>query len=537
MKSHAPLRSFAKLVREFARSESGITLPLLAFSLVMITSAVGMSIDVARAQLVQSKLQFSLDAAGLAGGSTVSTTALNTEVAKYLNTNFNHYLNATITTTGVTVDPTNTVITLTATATLPTTFMNVVGVKQMTVQANSQISRAVTGLELVMVLDNTGSMGNPAGAGVSKIAALKTAANSLVDTLFQGQATAPAHLYVGLVPFSQAVNIGTSHATWLDTAYDTYIPDATKNASNPPAASTDWGPLGKWGGCVDARSNGYDLTDDPPSTATTATLFREYYWLSDRLNSDGVTNGGANLWKTVYWKKCNLAGGSCTTQTTTLCTPDASHTCKLTNSVGGVGPPTYTPSLSNTTAGPNYLCPPQPVVPMTTTKATLTTAINNMTAAGDTLINQGMQWGFNMISPRWNGLWGGTMNANNLPLPYGTKGMNKAIVLLTDGENTIDNTSHGAFWFLGDAKAGTTNGTTALSTLNSRTLQICTTLKNNGVYIYTIALGTDVTAADLSFLQSCATASNYAFNSPSTAQLQSIFAAIGDSLSNLRVSQ
>jgi hypothetical protein len=62
-------------------------------------------------------------------------------------------------------------------------------------------------------------------------------------------------------------------------------------------------------------------------------------------------------------------------------------------------------------------------------------------------------------------------------------------------------------------------------------------MKAQGIYVYTIALGTDTDAASLALLQSCATASNYYFNSPSTSQLQAIFSSIGDSLSNLRVSQ
>jgi von Willebrand factor type A domain-containing protein len=177
------------------------------------------------------------------------------------------------------------------------------------------------------------------------------------------------------------------------------------------------------------------------------------------------------------------------------------------------------------------------MTPMTTDKATLTNAINAMVAQGDTLINQGLEWGWNMLSPRWNGLWGGSMNANNLPLAYNTPGMNKAIVLLTDGENTVDNSAHGAYWYLSDNKLGTTNSNTAITTLNNRTTQLCTAMKNNGIYIYTIALGTDTTPSSLALLQSCATASNYYFNSPSTTQLQTIFSAIGDSLSNLRVSK
>lgn len=525
MRCAAFLNRLIDRIRGFVRADGGMTLPLLAISMVAITGMVGMAIDTARMQLVQSKLQFSLDAAGLAAGSTVSTSSLNTEVAKYLGANFNGYLGANLTGTAATVDSTNTIISLSATATLPTTFMAVVGVNTITVTANSQISRAVTGLELVLVLDNTGSMNNSAGtSGVSKIQALQSAATTLVQTLFASNPPA-GKLWVGIVPFTQAVNIGTGHPAWMNSTYDNAILDTSGSTT-----TTDWGPSGSWMGCVDARLNGEDVTDDPPTTLNTNTLFDAYYWPSDSLNPDGISNSGINNWKqcTTSWKRCK--NGTCTTITGS-CSTSNGHTCTLIGTTCS-----YSSPLNNLTAGPNYLCPQQ-VTPMTNNQTTLLNAINAMTAQGDTLINQGLEWGWNMLSPRWQGQWGGTMNSNGLPLAYNTPGMSKVIVLLTDGTNTVDNTAHGAYWFLGDNRLGTTNSSTAVTTLNNKALQLCTAMKNQGIYIYTIALGTDPTAAGLTMLQNCATAANYYFDSPSTSQLQSIFSAIGDSLSNLRVSK
>ncbi|MFY9287200.1 MAG: Flp pilus assembly protein TadG, partial [Alphaproteobacteria bacterium] len=196
----------------------------------------------------------------------------------------------------------------------------------------------------------------------------------------------------------------------------------------------------------------------------------------------------------------------------------------------------YATPLNTSAQGPNLLCP-QEVTRMTTNKTTLTNAINGMVADGNTVINQGLQWGWNMISPRWRGMWGGTMNSNSLPLDYHTKGMNKAVVLLTDGENTIDNMNHSAYWYLADGRLGTTSSSAAVTQLNTRTAQLCTAMKAQGIYIYTIALGTGVTTTAKNMLKACATAENYYFNSPGTAQLQTVFSAIGDSLSNLRVSK
>ena len=267
MSLNSLLQKFTGRLRGFWRSENGMTLPMLAISMVAITGMVGMAIDTARMQLVQSKLQFSLDAAGLAAGSTVSTATLQTEVQKYLNANFNGYMGASLSGVGATVDSTNTIITLTATASLPTTFMAVVGVTTITITAHSTISRAVTGLELVLVLDNTGSMANAAGGGVSKLQALKTASTTLINTLFASNPPA-GKLWVGVVPFSQAVNIGTTHTGWMDTTYNDSILDTSGSTT-----TTDWGPSGSWAGCVDARvAGGEDITDDPPVSTSANTL-------------------------------------------------------------------------------------------------------------------------------------------------------------------------------------------------------------------------------------------------------------------------
>ena len=478
---------FTQTLRRFLRSESGMTLPMLALAFSVMTGLVGSAVDIARVQLVQSKLSFSLDAAGLAAGATVNTTDAQAEVNKYLASNFPAgYMGAAAPTAIVTSTNNNLTLNLSASTTIPNTFMQLFGLPTSTVTATSQIARTSAGLELVMVLDNTGSM-----ADSGKITALKTSATALVNILYGGQASVP-NLWIGLVPFSQAVNIGTTYTSWLDATYD---------------ATLDWGPT-SWGGCVDAReTSGMDITDDPPSVNP----FPEYYSPSTDLVTDPTTPTGDasyNPWKVTT--KTTKHGRTTTTVT-------------------------Y-PGPFNTTSGPNAYCP-QKVTPMTASQTTILNAINAMQPNGDTLIDLGLAWGWRMLSPRWQGLWGGEMNANGLPLAYGSANMNKAVILLTDGYNTIDNTDHGAYGYLQEGRTGSTRSTTAVTNLNNKMLSVCTSMKNNGVYVYTISLGTGTTTQIKTLLQSCASSANYYFDSPNPTQLQGIFSAIGDSLSNLRVSK
>ncbi|MFA5041559.1 MAG: pilus assembly protein TadG-related protein [Bdellovibrionales bacterium] len=495
----------AKKLRLFAKSEAGMTLPVLALSFLTLTAFTGIAIDVGRVQMVQSKLQFSVDAAGLAAGATVNTVNADTEFKKYLDTNFDNYMGATITGYTVTPNNNNTVFTLTATASVPTTFMGVVGTKVVSLTAHAEISREITGLELVLALDNTGSMSESSGGSVTKLQALKTASNTLIDTLFGGSTVSTnGKLYVGIVPFSQGVNIGTSRSTWI-TNYN-----ASVNSS--------------WGGCLDARQNGYDVTDDTPSAGSPYSMFnmRSYVKRIEYLSS----------------------GAEISTTTVSSCTPSSNYyqnkktICTATGNYYYASPLEHNTSWSSDYSGPTYgqntTCAQQ-LTPMTNDSSTLETAVNAMAANGSTIINEGMVWAWRMLSPKWRGLWGGTMGST-LPLDYGTKGMAKAVVLLTDGLNTMYDSIQAAYWFPRNNWTGSTSISGSEDALDAKTLSICTAMKEQGIIIYTIGLGPS-SGINETLLRNCATAENYYFHSPTTSELQSVFNTIGDSLSNLRVSQ
>jgi len=248
---------WVKSLQSFWFCDNGAMVPLMALSMIAVVGLTGIAVDTARAQLVQSRLQFSLDAAGLAAGATTNTQKIQTEAIKYLNANFNGYLGAELNATAASVK--NNVITISASASLPTSFMAVVNVKTIHVNASSDINMPTSGMEVVLVLDNTGSMSND-----GKLDALKSAATTMVNSLFGDSDTLP-NLYVGVVPFSQAVNIGTSHPTWIDNNY-------------LPGNGNTWPAKVSWAGCVTARYSGNeDIADDVPASGDPATLFWQYF--------------------------------------------------------------------------------------------------------------------------------------------------------------------------------------------------------------------------------------------------------------------
>ena len=242
--------------------KSANTAILVALCFMVMLGAVGVSIDLGRAYIAKSKLQASLDAAGLAAGSDLAPTStvaqVDTMARRYLEVNFDgQTVGASITNFTIDLRSSNTIIDLDARAQLPTTFMGLFGHHTMRVAAKTEITRSIDSLELVLVLDVTSSMWDPAADGGVKINALRNAARTLVDILFDS-ATAANRLWVGIVPFSQAVNVGPTHLSWLDPVAHAALP---------------WGSIA-WAGCVEERTSGRDVDDTPPVGAD---RFRSYF--------------------------------------------------------------------------------------------------------------------------------------------------------------------------------------------------------------------------------------------------------------------
>ena len=509
---------------QFIKNEKGAVFVTIALTFVAMTGIVASALDYSRGSLLKSELQAALDSAALAGGTVANETTLNATITKYFNANLPAgYMGSTIAPLTITQPADKSTLTVAASASLQDAMMPVVGWSTTNVAASTQVTIEKKGMELVLVLDNTGSMTESAGGTQSKLQALQTASTTLLNILYGSNDTLP-NFWVGVVPFSQAVNIGTTRSSWTT-----------------GVSSQDWGTSNSWKGCVEARyASGRDITDDPPSVA----LFPPYY-------SACVAWSSSNPWYNSWYgnSKQNPGSGSPSYSLYTGCSKSGSwhYTSPLDTQI--------TISSSAYNWGPNQYCPSTPILSMEASKTTVLNTINSMQANGDTDIDLGLVWGWRLLSPKWRyttgttgttSLWGGDMATYNfsgqsLPLDYNTPLMSKVVILLTDGDNnvTVGNyTAYGAAstGILG-ANVTSSNDASANTALVNKTLSVCNSLKANGVLIYTIALGSEVSSTGQSLLQSCASNTAYYFNSPTTTQLNGIFEQIADSLSNLRISQ
>lgn len=485
------------LVR-FARNARGNVAMIFGISLLPIMISVGVAVDLGRAMVVRERLSQAIDAAALAAGAatSLSTAEQAAYVEDYILSNYDSDTLGTL--TSLSAAEVGGVVTVSAEATFETAFLEIIGYSELVVRVDTEVVRNQKGLELVMVLDNTGSMSG------SKISDLRVAANQLVDILY-GETADTDTLKIGLVPFAAAVNIGTSALAegWMDENGDAALAAAKMNYDPD---QTVWDlfdeiPNRSWNGCVEARQQPWDTTDDAPSSGDF--LFQPYFSPDERSSSsydnsyfpDGIS--GTTSVRQEYVGKYN---GS---------------------------------SVSSSSKGPLRGCSVEPVTRLTSEKSIVTDAINAMEARNYTHIPVGLVWGWRLISP------GAPFTEG---VSYDDEDWNKAMVILTDGENTIDRESndnksnYSAYGHLIDGRLGTTSASTFENQLDTNTALLCSRIKAQGIRVYSITFDVDSDTVT-SLMRGCASESSLYFNSPSGAELAAAFEAIARDLNNLRISR
>lgn len=277
-----------RLLARFIGHRDGSVALMFALSLLPIMACVGMGVDLAVAYAAKTRMSYALDAAALAVGSSNGTAAQMQQVAqKFFNANFPAGTLTASPTVTVTVN--GNTITASASGSVATSFMSVAGVNSIAISANSVVMRQISGLELAMVLDNTGSM-----VTNNNIQAVRDSAQLLTDILFGGIAVHP-YLKIALVPYSAAVNPG-SVAPSLITTNDAYDPT---------------NPLG-WKGCVIERAGADGIGDTTPAT------WMRYNWLPAVDNNYSLTNAATVLTGQSYGNSATGPNLGCPTPITPL---------------------------------------------------------------------------------------------------------------------------------------------------------------------------------------------------------------------------
>lgn len=475
-----------RVVRPFLRDRRGGLAPFIAISIIPLIAFIGIGTDAARGYIIKSRLSYALDAAGLAGARVAYSANRDADILMYFNANFPPgYMHATLDGPHFTMNATNEVLTLSATATVGTTFLRVIGIDTMTVAASSEITRQTQLLDLVLVMDVSGSMASPSGGGLTRVAAARQAASDLVDILY-GADSIKNLLKIGLVSFNSKVNVTKNGVAYTGTTSQTvpsYNNPITINGASPTkiyTANNSIVPLlsrppSGWKGCVYARYlNDGDDTDDADISLGLVTAGSKDWFGWEPIGTEGepVSGGG-------------------------LCSSAVSH--------------------SECTA-----CYSHGITALGNDKTTILNAISQLTnPTGNTNIVQGMFWGWEVLMPE-TPFTEGTVN------PQGT--LQRAIVLLTDGEH---------YGGSGDAYKGVFGiGSAAQPWLDQRLRDLAAAMKAQGVVIYAIQFG-DITPQQEALMKEIASGPDAPFYyfAPDSATLQQAFHEIANNLSELRISK
>lgn len=467
----------------------------MAAGIVAFVGFAGLSVDAVRGYLVQSRLAGALDAAGLAGARVMFSQNRDQDIVSFFNANFpSGYLGATVTGPLITEDANQEVLTLTAQATIDTSFMRVLGFNSMTVSALSEVTRQTELLEMVVAVDMSGSMSWPPGGpyswGPSRISSARAAATEMVDILFGADET-KSLLKIGLVPWNGKVNVAYDGSAFdPDLTTTVAVPNFTNpitgdnqdevyyaNNSPVPLLNT---PPSNWTGCVFARyihdgsNNDADLTVGP----TTSPIGGKDWPAWEPIGPEGEPVPG--------YARCSMTGPNFYWQECTRC-------------------------LS------------QGVTPLQNTKTAIKNAINALVSpAGSTNLPQGLAWG-------WRVLVSDAPFTEASATPDGDR--TQAIVLLTDGENTgwVGDGYKTQFGFSSAAQSGGQD---------QRLLDVAAAIKAQGILIYVIQFAN--TSGDLSdLLKQVASGEDTPFYhaAPTAEELQQVFREVANDLSRLRISK
>ena len=425
----------------FLREEGGSASPLLAFALVTLIGASGLAFDSGRSYLIRSQLSQAVDAAALAGGRSLNlgggSSDHESQIKKYFRANLpDGFMGTSIPDPKIKVSPNGSQIEVLASATVPTTLMQVMGIDSVEVSARAVVSRSLKGLEVEQVLDNSGSMSG------DKLYDLKAATRSLIDILYGGADTVE-DLHVSLVPFTARTNLQSQPSlVEVELASAGGEDDDDVSVTTAPARL-----------CFDLRAGDLRTDDSPPSEGP----FELY-------------SGSVN--------------------------------------------PAVDPSGYN-----NNICPAAPLLPLTASRTVIDGAVNDMAAQGCTRYDVGTAWGWRALSPQWRGVWEGI--DSDLPVDYDDDEIQKAVIIMTDGENTPASCADDL-----DSKAAS----------EAAFAETCTAMKGEGVLVYTITFKLEDEGTNTLF-ENCASGSDRYFKSPTGTELETAFANIATDLTNLRLSE
>ncbi|MDO6723187.1 pilus assembly protein TadG-related protein [Celeribacter halophilus] len=189
-----------RLRRRFTRDEQGSITILGLFCFVIILLVAGMGLDFMRHEALRVELQNTLDRAVLAATNLRNTNDPEDIVIDYFEkAGLREYLNED----EIVVTPLGDgrQVTANVEATIPTYFLKIVSIDDLEMTSHSTAEQGISGLEVALVLDVSGSMNS-----YSRLKNLKSAAKEFTQTIFDNAGS--DEVSISIVPYATQVNAG-----------------------------------------------------------------------------------------------------------------------------------------------------------------------------------------------------------------------------------------------------------------------------------------------------------------------------------------
>lgn len=552
----APLRCG---LDRFRRAEDGSMTIFGVYLTILIIMLGGIAVDVMRNEQVRTAVQNVEDTAVLAATNLNQSLDAEAVVKDYFaKAGMSDYLQSVKVTSSANYKKVQAI----ATTDIPTYFMKLEGINTLSTTNASTALESIGDVEVALALDNSGSMNEQAVSGstescttrtrrgvqyqscktvytyTTKIAALITAANQFVDTMFS-QVEAGA-LTMSILPYDSHLDIGPE-----------LLSDLNVTASNDTGSEVRY--------CVENSS--LDFTT--PAIDPTASLVRVPYYDPRYSNSLGSTtpdcNSDASRHSVVY-------SNDATTLKNLIDSFSASGNTSIDTGVKWAAAtldPAFQPivndMISKGTLDSSYAGRPAPYSDRTHMKVLIVMSDGENTTRYDlaTAYRSGNApvWYNSKVSGKsaysvYNASTGKYYSLKTLSWlskPYGNNsgdtGYPNAAVQQTYPQLWADmSVSYYTGYIYGAAMGSSAGNTlynqmissTSSTTMDSNMQTICSAAKAQGIIIYAIGFQTSTHGADE--LQQCATAPSYYFNAQGT-EISQVFSMIAQSIVHLRLIQ